>query len=80
MEGYDADHWKSLRFVASTDGAILDRFYKAYHERVCINYDVQIVPKIEALVTNFDETRDHPDYAFVVIVQDLLTEAIPKLT
>ena len=29
MEGYDADHWKSLRFVASSDGTILDRFYKA---------------------------------------------------
>ena len=80
MEDHEADHWKSLRFVASADTEILGRFYKAYQERVCINYDAQIAPKIEALATNFDEARDHPDYAFVAIVRDLLKEAIPKLT
>ena len=81
FEDYKPEHWKNLRFTASSDGAVLAKFYKAYEQHTGINYEAIIKPKVDALESYGDANDDiHPDFKFICFIQEQLDRAIPTLT
>ena len=80
-ESYDATHWENLRFTASSDKEVINKFYKKFQQRTGINFDATIQPKLNAMESESDESGVlHADWAFICAVQQNLEDAIPALT
>ena len=81
FEDYEPEHWKNLRFTASSDEAVLAKFYKAFEQHTNINYEANIKPKGDALENYNDPNVDiYPDFKFVCFIQEQLDRAILTLT
>ena len=81
FEDYEPEHWKNLRFTASSDEAVLAKFYKAFEQHTGINYEANIKSKVDALESYGDANDDiHPDFKFICFIQEQLDRAIPTLT
>jgi len=48
-ESYDAEHWENLRFIASSDKEVINKFYKQIQQRTGINFDATIQPKLDTM-------------------------------
>ena len=80
-ESYDAKHWENLRFTASSDKEVINKFYKKFQQRTGINYDATIQPKLNAMERDSDVSGVlHADWALICAVQQNLEDAIPALT
>ena len=73
MESFDHDHWKNLRFVASADPNVLQRFYSNFERFADIN-----ITKIHEEMEK--EGDHHPDEALITWVTQKIEEFIPHLT